>query len=109
MGPPSYGHMHLSIFFREILELRERGFIFKRKAYPWSAIHHVETWQEPWPGWGYVPDAKLLPRARVNMSDGTSFLLRGDALVKRGAPLSAGFISAFDELVSHLRKMKQRK
>jgi hypothetical protein len=107
MNSAEYGHMHLSIFYRKVLALNERGLIFKNKYYPWSEIQNVEVWQEPWPGWGYVPDAKLLPRARVFLSNDQYFLLRGDALVKRGQPLLPGFSDAFDELVSYLQEKRR--
>lgn len=107
MNGAEYGHMHLSLFYQKIVVLEDRGLIFKGKYYPWGSIRTIEVWEEPWPGWGYVPDAKLLPRARVSLSDGQSFLLRGDALVKRGGSLSAGFSDAFDELVSNLQEMRR--
>lgn len=102
-----FGHMHLSIFYRRVVTLSENGLVFKQKFYPWSSIRNIEVWQEPWPGFGYYPDAKLLPRARINFADGRHFLLRGDALVKRGVTPESGYESVFDELVSYLRKKQK--
>jgi hypothetical protein len=106
MSSAEYGHMHLSIFYRQLLLVNDRGLMFKNKHYPWGELQDIEVWQEPWPGWGYVPAAKLLPRASVTFSNGQNFMLRGDALVKRGQPLSEGFSNAFDELVSYLREKR---
>lgn len=100
-----YGHLHLSLFYRRVVILGDQGLIFRNKFYPWRSIQNIEVWQESWPGFGYVPDAKLLPRARVNFANGTHFLLRGDALVKRGQSLRQGYSDAFNELVSYLREM----
>lgn len=99
-----FGHMYLSIFYRKVLSLGESGILYKGKYYPWSKIQNIEIWHQEWPGYGWVPDQKLLPRARISLSDGTNILLRGDALIKYEALLSQGFSSAFDELVAHLQK-----
>lgn len=97
--------MHLSIFYRKVVSLEEQGLRLRNKFYPWNSIRNIDVWEEPWPGWGYVPDAKLLPRARVFFSNGEHFLLRGDALVKRGQELKSGYSNSFDELVSYLQEM----
>ncbi len=94
--------MHLSVFYRRVLTVRSSGFECSEGRFSASALHSIRVWQEPWPGFGHVPDAKLLPRARITFQAGKSVLLRGDALVKRGRPLLAGYASAFDELVSYL-------
>jgi hypothetical protein len=107
MDIAEYGHMHLSIFYRKVLVCRENGLTYKDKFYPWASIQEIEVWQEPWPGWGRVPEAKLLPRARLLFADGEYVLLRGDALVKHGQSLKAGFSSAFNELVSHLKDTRR--
>lgn len=98
--------MHLSLFYRKLLRVGPTGLLFKSRHYPWSAIRRIDVWQKPWPGYGHVPDAKMLPRAKVFLSNGKSILLRGDVLVKRGQPIAPGFADAFDELVSHLHKMQ---
>lgn len=104
-----YGHMHLSIFYRKVLVLREHGMIFKNKYYPWASIQEIEVWQEPWLGVGKVPDTKLLPRARLLLVDGKNVLLRGDALVKHGQSLKPGFSNAFNELVSFLKDVHRQR
>ena len=96
--------MHLSIFYRKVLALEENGLIYKNIYYSWSNISQIEIWQQEWPGFGWVPDQKLLPRASVTLTNGKHILLRGDALIKRGMPLEPGFSSAFDELVSVLKE-----
>lgn len=98
-----YGHIHLSILYRKVLVLNETGLLYKRKYYPWSNIKSIEIWHQEWPGYGLVPDQKLLPRARVDLANGKHILLRGDALIKRGTSLNQGFSSAFDELVANLQ------
>ena len=104
---PEYGHMHLSIFYRRKLQLGSGGFLLKKTFYPWSSLRRIEVWQQPWPGFGPGANAKLLPRARIHLSDGTGFVLRGDVLVKRGSRVEPGYATAFDELVAKLREMLQ--
>ena len=99
-GRTTYGHLSLSIFFRPLLDLDEEGFNVKGRRYAWSDIERVRVWQLAWPGVGYVPDAKLLPRADVHLTDGVVIHIRGDVLEKRGPALAQGYTSAFDELVS---------
>lgn len=99
-----FGHMHLSIFYRKVLVLGEDGFIYKSKYYPWSSIYQIDIWHQEWPGYGWVPDQKLLPRARVSLSNKKNFVLRGDALVKRNSSLDSGFLTAFDELLACLQE-----
>lgn len=98
--------MHLSLFYRHILSLDDTGLTYRRLHYPWSAIRMIELWQQQWPGWGYVSDIKLLPRASIHLPGGKHILLRGDVLVKRNLPLKPGFYSAFDELVSVLKAQR---
>jgi len=102
-----FGHMHLSVFYRKVLSLGESGILYKSKYYPWSKIQNIELWHQEWPGYGWVHDQKLLPRARISLSNGSHIILRGDALVKYKTPLSQGFSSAFDELVAHLQKRRR--
>ncbi len=99
-----YGHMHLSVFYRKVLILGETGLIFKNKYYPWSSINQIDLWHQEWPGYGWVPNQKLLPRARVSLSDHKHFVLRGDALIKCGSSLDSRFQSAFDELLACLQE-----
>ena len=103
MHPAEYGHMHLSIFYRPILVVMPTGIRWKDQLLTGKDIATIKLWQEDWPGIGHQPQIKLLPRARITWLDGRSVLLRGDALVKRGPPLSPGFSSAFDELINHLQ------
>jgi|JI10StandDraft_1071094.scaffolds.fasta_scaffold1251958_1 hypothetical protein len=100
-----FGHMHLSIFYRPVLSVSQAGIKSQGKLRTGKDIAAIKVWQEEWPGIGHQPAIKLLPRARVTWIDGQSLLLRGDVLVKRGQPLSPGFTSAFDELVSHLQAL----
>ena len=99
--------MHLSIFYRRVVVLGENSLLFKRKFYPWSSIQKIEVWQEPWPGIGYQPEARLLPRVRIYLTNGGHFLLRGDALAKRGEPPESGFATVFDEPVTLFREKQQ--
>jgi hypothetical protein len=96
----SYGHMLLSLVFRPALSLEAGGFRYRRKHYGWSQVERVRLWHVAWPGIGKLPDAKLLPRASVHLHDGSVMHFRGEVLAKRGAPLLAGYVSAFDELVA---------
>ena len=102
-----FGHMHLSLFYRRVLAIRPEGVEHRGKIYGPEQIRAVDVWQEPFPGIGHVPDAKLLPRARVKFSDGVSVLLHGDALVKRGGRLATGYTSEFNELVAHLLALRR--
>ena len=103
--PACYGHVHLSLFFRKTVEVREHNFIYKQAVYPWNAIDRIDVWQEPWPGLGRGV-AKLLPRARIYIHKGPSNLLRGDALRKQSA-LSNGFQTAFYKLVALFQEKRR--
>ena len=96
----TYGHMLLSLMFRPVVSLQAGGFTYGRRFYLWAEVERVHLWHIAWPGIGQLPEAKLLPRANVHLQNGVVVHLRGEALVKRGAPLLAGYASAFDELAA---------
>jgi hypothetical protein len=109
-GRATYGHVSLSIFFRPLLSLDEEGFTVKGRRYGWSDVERVRVWQLASPGVGYMPDAKLLPRADVHLTDGQVVHIRGEVLEKRGPALASGYNTAFDELVSLFQeKLRERR
>ena len=74
--------MRLSLFYSHLVTVDENGFTFRSNRYSWSDVSDVRVWQEPFPGFGFVPDVKLLPRALITLQDGSNIRVRGDALVK---------------------------
>ncbi|MCB1889639.1 MAG: hypothetical protein KDH20_18675 [Rhodocyclaceae bacterium] len=102
-----YGHLHLSVLYRPAIGLDRKGLVVAGRHYPWDALRGIDVWEERWPPWAVAGSIRLLPRARVHLAGGPPLLLRGDALVKRGRPLAAGYATAFDELVARLQALRQ--
>jgi len=101
-----YGHRHLGLFFRPLVEVREDGLLFGTTRYAWSDIERVEVYDLPFDplagffyAWGY-------PTATVYLKDGKKIRLQGRALERRGVKAEVAFLSgksgAFLELLAVL-------
>jgi hypothetical protein len=102
----SYGHRALWFFFSPLFELTGDGFNHAGRHYHWSDLGMIRITQVPVPTQG---QGKIVyfGRADVHLSDGTAVRLRAEDVVKRGALLSRGYQSAFDELVSIFQEKRR--
>src|SRR5262245_18010290 len=103
---PIYGHRHLGFFFRPIVEVNDRGLLYKGREYSWNTIRKVEVRDSP-----FDPVLRLstpgYPWATVYFSDGERIRLNGRALETQGEKPTVGFFSsksnAFQELIVALK------
>lgn len=103
-----YGNRQLSVFFIPIVEIRAKGFIFKRKQYDWSGVRRIEVWDEArWP-WG-VGIAIRVPAARITLHDGRAICIRDVGFEKKGGALMDGYSSAFDEFIRTFKENTKRR
>ena len=95
-----YGRRWLGIYFQPLVETDAEGLIYKGKRYLWSDIEKVDVWDVPYAG----AFAVVSMRAQVYFKDGTSMLLVGSSLERKGQYPTRGFFvnktRAFDELVT---------
>jgi hypothetical protein len=96
-----FGHRHLSIFFRPLVEITANGFTYKGRGYSWNDVRTVEVSDSPLRILAGYPAA--IPRATITLTDGTKIRLNGRVLEKEGRKPKVGFSSsrsdAFDELI----------
>src|SRR5258708_21184813 len=101
-----YGHRHLGLFFRPLVEVNEHGLRFSGLDYNWNDIKRVEVRDSPLDPMVWF-SSTWYPWATVYLSDGKSIRLNGRALEKRGEKPKVGFFSsksnAFQELIAALR------
>jgi len=105
---PTYGHRHLGLLFRPLVEVREHGLVFQGAEYDWGAIEGLEVYDSPldpltwfsYAGGGH-------PTATVHLKDGKSIRLDARALEKREVKPKIDFLSgksdAFQELIALLQ------
>jgi hypothetical protein len=105
---PIYGHRHLGLFFRPLVEVREHGLVFSGAEYDWGAIERVEVYDSPLDplAWFSFVGGKS-PTATVYLKDGKNIRLNARALEKRGVKPEIAFLSgksdAFQELIAVLK------
>jgi len=101
-----YGHCHLGLLFRPLVEVGVDGVLFDGRRYAWSDIERLEVYDLPFDplaglfyAWGY-------PTATVYLKDGKKIRLQGRALEHRGVKAKVGFLSgksdAFREILAVL-------
>ena len=97
-----YGHRHLGLFFRPLVEVNEHGLRFSGHDYNWKDIKRVEVRDSPLDPMVWF-SSTWYPWATVYLSDGKSIRLNGRALEKSGERAKVGFFSsksdAFQEVI----------
>jgi hypothetical protein len=98
-----YGHRHLNLFFRPVVEVNDRGLRYRGREYSWNTISKVEVHDSPFdPNLMFTRGAGY-PWATVHLSDGERIRLNGRTLEKQGAKPEVDFFSgksgAFQELI----------
>ena len=100
VAPLTYGHRHLGVWFVPLVQVTDRGFVYRGKQYQWNNVAAVDTWTAPF----FINVGAARSRATVRLTDGRKIRLNCRALEKFGERPKVGFIStrtdAYDELVT---------
>jgi hypothetical protein len=93
-----YGHRHLGLVFRPVIEIQEHSFLLKGRQYPWSAVQSVKVYD------GLYLALLQYPLALIRLKDGKKIWLSARALEKEGSKRQVGLFTskgeAFRELVA---------
>jgi len=102
-----YGHRQLNIFFRPLIEIMGDGFKYSGRTYAWNDIKRIDSdYDHGNNNWFYgVPSG--IPKAVIELKDGTLFELNSRILERKGEKPTIGFLSnksdVYEELVRLLK------
>ncbi len=95
-----YGSLHVGMFFREHVVTDDQGFSYRGTHHRWSDVEDVKVEEAA------AFPLKPLPRVArcfVRVKSGAVVEFSAKSLQKRGAAISAGYATAFDELAAIFR------
>ena len=97
-----YGHYFLSFIFRPVVELNEKGFIYKNRQYDLKDISSVQESSSLFLNYFLFPVGT--PKAKVILKDGSVIKLNGRVLGVKGEKMHVNFVTNksvhFEELVA---------
>ncbi len=102
---PVYGHRQFSFFFFPLVEMRDTGFVFRRRWYTWRDVSGVTLWEQEWRPRHVMRlrAGELVPQGLIHLSDGRYIRINGRAFEKQGAPRGAGHVTAFNEFIDFIQ------
>jgi hypothetical protein len=95
-----FGHRHLGLFFRPLVEIGDGSLTYKGKKYSWDDVASVKSFNPR-------HDASALflnwPRTVVTLNDGSWFVINGRSVEEAGVKNKVGFWSrvsnAYEDLL----------